>query len=242
MSDRRPSLTLVLMAEWGKLWRLPSTWVCLGVSVLVHAAIGLWVGYNASTPQALEHLLTVALVVSQVPILVLGVLTSADEHTTAGASTTYLAVPTRLPVLAARCLAVVPVAALAGVLAPTLTHVLLHTIVDRPGAVIAGDVRLIVLGTAVYLSVACVLAVGIGAILRRTVAATVAAITLMVLLEHVMTIVGGDAAQQLRSLLPGWAGRQAIEPATDLSGYGILVTWTVVAVIVAAVVVRRSDV
>jgi ABC-2 type transport system permease protein len=150
------------------------------------------------------------------------------------------------------------IAALAAVLALVTTWLALLAFRDRPGVVLEapdGDLGRVVLGSVLYLVTVTVLALAIGAALRRPAAATVVAITLLLVLEQALTMMGTAAAMTVRSVLPGWAGRLAATPTQSLTlaeqtaaqpgpwqGYGILVVWTVAVLLVAALVVRRRDV
>ncbi|WP_420114551.1 hypothetical protein [Pseudactinotalea sp.] len=259
---RGVGLVRVLGSEWVKAWTLPATLWYVAATAVLHATIGLSVGYNAEAPAAggVSSLLTIGLVGSQVPLLMLGVVTSAGEHGDGSARSTYVAVPRRLPVLAARSITVAAVAALAAVLALAVTWLALRLFADRPGVTLTapdGDLGRVLIGTVLYLVAVTVLALAIGAALRRTAAAAVTAFVLLILLEQVLTMMGNGAAEMVRSVLPGWAGRLVATPHDSLvvtaqagtliapgpwQGYGILVAWTVAALLVAAVAVRRSDV
>lgn len=251
----------VLRSEWVKAWTVPATAWCVVATVVLHAAIGLGVGYNAEAAAAggLSYLLTIGLAGSQVPLLLLGVVTSAGEHGDGSARSTYLAVPRRLPVLVARAITMAAIAVLAAVLALTATRLALQPFADRPGVMLTapdGDLVRVMIGTVLYLVTVTVLALAIGAALRRAAAAAVVALTLLILLEQALTMMGTAAAATVRSALPGWAGRLVTTPTQALAaaeqagtltlgpwqGYGILVAWTVLALLLAALAVRRSDV
>ncbi|GAB2612303.1 hypothetical protein [Pseudactinotalea suaedae] len=257
---RGVGLLRVLRSEWVKAWTVPATFWCVGATMVLHAAVGLWVGYNAEAAAAggLSYLLTIGLAGSQVPLLMLGVITAAGEHQDGSARATYVAVPRRLPVLVATAVTVATIAVLAAVFALATTWLALLAFRDRPGVVLAapdGDLGRVVLGTVLYLVTVTLLALAIGAALRRPAAATVVAITLLLVLEQALTMMGTSAATTVRSVLPGWAGRLAATPTQSLrlaeqagaqpgpwQGYGILVAWTLAALLVAALVVRRRDV
>lgn len=259
---RGVGLARVLRSEWVKAWTLPATLWCVAATAVLHAIIGLWVGYNAEAPAAggASSLLTIGLGGSQVPLLMLGVVTSAGEHGDGSARSTYVAVPRRLPVLAARSITVAAIAALAAILALAMTWFALQPFADRPGVTLTasdGDLGRVLIGTVLYLVTVTVLALAVGAMLRRTAAAAVVVFTLLILLEQALTMMGVTAAEMVRSVLPGWAGRLVATPTESLAaieqagtltppgpwqGYGILVAWTVAALPVAAMAVRRSDV
>ena len=258
----RPGVTAtrVLRAEWVKTWTASTTASCVAATVLLHAAVALVSGYNAAAPAAggLSGLLSLGLVVSQLPLALLGVVVSAGEHHDGSARSTYLAVPRRLPVLVGRAATVTVVAALAGGLAVAAAWASLLPFADRVGVTLEapdGDLVRVVAGTVLHLVAVSLLGLALGAIVRRPAAAGVVALVWLLLLDQLLTMLGSEAALAIRAAMPGWAGRlvatpdegladlvRAGLPADPWQGYGILVAWTVAALLVAAPVVRRSDV
>lgn len=252
----------VLRSEWVKTWTLPATLWGFVAAVCSNAVIGLWVGYNAEAPPVggLTYLLTVGLPLTQVPLLMVSVAISAGEHADGSARSTYLAVPRRLPVLVAKALATAAVAVTAGAGALAVTSLALAMAADRPGISLAyadGDLPRVLAGALLYLVTISLLGLGLGTAIRRPVSTMVTLITLVLVLEQAVVMVGLTAGETLRSLLPGWAGRLVATPSEVLAasersiaawlpgpwqGYGILVAWTATALLVAALVVRRRDV
>jgi ABC-2 type transport system permease protein len=251
-----------LRSEWVKTWTLPATRWAIVAAVCLNAAIGLWVGYNADAPPVggLAHLLTVGLPLTQVPLLMVAVVISAGEHADGSARSTYLAVPRRLPVLAAKAVVMVAVAVTAALVALTVSYLALVAFADRPGISLAhadGDLMRVLGGAVLYLVTISALGLGFGAAIRRPASSMVTLITLVLVLEQALGMVGIVAGETVRSLLPGWAGRLVATPSAVITasepspaawhpdlwqGYGILMAWTLAALVVAALVVRRRDV
>jgi len=119
----------------------------------------------------------------------------------------------------------------------------------------------VVLGTAALFAVVAVLALAVGAALRRSAGAVAIAVVLVVLpyILAVASVLPVGAAQWLLRLSPaaGFAIQQSIPeyaqvdafyapstgyfPLSPLAGFGVLCLWTAAAFVVAVVLVRRRD-
>ncbi|MBD8061873.1 hypothetical protein [Oceanitalea stevensii] len=257
----RPGVSFprVLRAELGKALTLPSTrWGAL-VAVLVHAAVACTVAYNArygAEPPALLGLLTLGLVATQLPVLVLGVLVSAAEYPGGAARSTFLAVPRRLPVLAAQALVAAGLAALVAVAALVVTFLaVLPFRADVAMGLDATDpqTQRILGGLVLYVVAVALLGVALGTLARTPAAGLVAGVGLVFLLERLAPLVG---TPWLVAALPGWAGRLVVAPdagaaaqaaeagvaLTPWAGLGVMAAWALVLLSAAAVRLRRSDV
>lgn len=253
------SFPRVLRAELGKAVTLPSTRWCVLVAVLVHAAVACAVAYDArygADAPTLRGLLTLGLVATQLPVLVLGVLVSAAEYPGSAARSTFLAVPRRLPVLAAQTLVAAVLAALTAGAALAVTFLaVLPFRADVTMALDATDpqTQRILGGLVVYVVAVALLGVALGTLARTPAAGLVAGVGLVFLLERLVLVVG---APWFVVLLPGWAGRlvvatdpgaaaQAAEAAvvlTPWAGLGVAAAWVLVLLTAAAVRLRHSDV
>ncbi|WP_454085162.1 hypothetical protein [Georgenia sp. Marseille-Q6866] len=253
------SFPRVLRAELGKAVTLPSTRWCVLVAVLVHAAVACVVAYDArygSDAPALRGLLTLGLVATQLPVLVLGVLVSAAEYPGGAARSTFLAVPRRLPVLAAQTLVTAVLAALVAVAALVVTFLaVLPFRADVTMTLDATDpqTQRILGGLVLYVVAIALLGVALGTLARTPAAGLVAGVGLVFLLERLVLVVG---APWLVALLPAWAGRlvvatdagaaaQAAEAGvvlTPWAGLGVAAAWVLVLLTAAAARLRHSDV
>jgi len=259
----RPGVTpvRVLRAELGKAVALRSTGWAVVVAVTVNAAIATFVAYQArydldSQPPSMLGLLTLALVATQLPVLVLGVLVSAAEYPSGAARSTFLAVPRRRPVLAAQVLTVVVVAVLtAGAALAVTSLALLPFRAELSLALDLSDpqTRRVLGGFVLYLVAVAVLGVALGTVTRTPAAGLVAGVGLVFLLEQVVPFLG---APWLLATLPGWAGRLAAESdagaaeraaqagvgLTPWLGLGVTAAWVGALLLTAAVRLRRSGV
>ncbi|XNQ43229.1 hypothetical protein AA0Y32_13830 [Georgenia phoenicis] len=257
----RPGVTFprVLRAELGKAVTLASTRWGVVAAVGVHAAIAGFVAYNAryavdAAPPSLLDLLTLGLAATQLAVLVLGVLVAAAEYPSGAARTTFLAVPRRLPVLAAQAVATVLLGALTAVAALGVT--LLAVLPFRADlALDLSDPQAprMLGGFLLYLVAVALLGLALGTLARTPAAGLVAGVGLVFLLEQLAQLVGPP---WLVAVLPGWAGRlvaasdagaaaQAAEAGVTLTpwgGLGIMAAWVLALLAAAAVRLRRSGV
>ncbi|GIH18403.1 ABC transporter permease subunit [Rugosimonospora africana] len=178
--------------------------------------------------------------------------------------TTLSATPRRGGVLAAKAAVVGAVAFATGLVAAAVVVTLGQRVLRDHGvylhpATVATQVRLVV-GTAALLAVAAVLALAIGALLRRS-AAAVASVVVLIVLPYLLAIsvLPAAAAQWLLRISP--AAAFAIQQSaprypqvdnlyTPASGYfplppwaglGVLVGWAALAMGLAVVAIRRRD-
>ncbi|GAA4430566.1 hypothetical protein GCM10023169_34110 [Georgenia halophila] len=250
----------VLSAEWGKTASLSSTWCSVLAAVVVNAAVACFVAYDAgydlsAEPPGLLHLLTMALVATQLPVIYVGVLVSSSEYFTGSIRATLLAVPRRLQVIAAKTITVGVVAALSGIAALTVTYLAVLPFRHRVDLTLDfsdGETTRVLGGFVLYLVAVALLCTGVGTLARRPAAGLVVAVGLLFLLEQALTMIGSTAAL---AVLPGWAGRLVATPdvgvaatvaplgtgLTPWQGYGVLLGWTALALTAAAVRLHRSD-
>jgi ABC-type transport system involved in multi-copper enzyme maturation permease subunit len=188
---------------------------------------------------------------AQIAVGVLGAMLITSEYGSGMIRATFAAVPRRLPVLwgkAAVALAAVFAACVPAVLIAffagqsVLAKVGLDTSFGQPGVARA------VLGSAVYLAVAAVLGVGLGALLRNTAAAVTALFGLLFGLQLLAGLIPGGTGVTLEKFMPSTAG-QAIasvhtDPGTSLgpwAGLGLFAFYTIVVLALAARRMSRGD-
>lgn len=251
----------VLRAEWGKTVSLPPARWGVVVAVVVNAVIAAFVAYNSrynveAVPPSLVELLTLGLVATQFPVLALGVLIGATEYPTGASRSTFLAVPRRVPVLAAQGLTVAAAAALTAVAALGVTFLAILPL--RGELVLALDpsdpeATRMLGGFVLYLVGSALLGTALGTLARGPAAGLVAGVVLVFLLEQIVVLLG---ASWLVAALPGWAGRLAVASdagaaqnaaqagvgITPWLGLGVMAVWVVVLFLVAAVRLRRSSI
>ena len=257
---RGTTLGRVLASEWSKTWGLRSTRWVVAVMVLLLAGLAYLGGNDPLVgPEgygSVAYYVTSTLIVTQFPMLLLGVLLGSGELSSRSAGPTFLAVPSRTLVLVAKALVTTVVAALTATLTLGLAAAATLLTDLGPGlstALTAETVRMWV-GTGAYLVAATVLCFGLGMLLRRTVAAVLVAFVVFVL--GIAAVVVPDALQPVLAVLPGHAA--TLVPATDgflellrdlgqlpvgaWTSVAVTGAWALVVLVVAAVRLRGRDV
>lgn len=250
--------TRVLTAEWVKFRTLRSSWITLLAAVATMVVAALIVGYTTSTSDwaTLDAEDTAASAplqgyyLAQLLIGVLGVLFVTGEYGTGMIRSTFAAVPRRLPVVGAKA-AVFGVVALVAMGAtsfaaffaaqPFLTG-------DGHGSSLADPgVLRAVLGVGVYLALVGVLGGAFGWIVRSTSGGISALVALLLVVPVMVQLLPGSLSDGISKVLPGSAG-QAFASSVQLpgqlapwTGLAVLSGWVLVALGVAAALVRRRD-
>ena len=259
---QRSAVTLprVLHAEWTKLAGLTSTpWAVAG-TVLAAGALAFVLGLFAGPGGAASgsSLAVAGSLPAQLGVLVVGVLVGAGEFSTGTSLTTFAAVPRRWPVLAAQVVVATAVAVVTGAVALAVS--VLVTTGARAGAGLSWDpadpatLRAAV-GFVLFLAGTAVCGVGLGALLRRPVAALTAHVLLVLVVDRVLAANPGRVTDAVRALLPGSGTRLfaddaqlaalAAGPGPALGPWGgglVLGAWCVVLLALAGYRLVRRDV
>jgi ABC-2 type transport system permease protein len=253
----------VMKGEWIKLLSLRSTWWTMGITVAVMTLLGLAqassLQYFAEDAAAAGATLYGAEIViggyqfATVTIAVLGALLMTGEYSTGMIRSTFAAVPSRLPVLVAKALAlvvltvVVSAVSLAGsylVARPTLAdYELVPSLNDASTWQAFG-------GMTFFFVAAAFIALGLGAVLRHTAGTITAVLGLLLLLPGVLQFIQIDWVQDIVSLLPLPAAVSFLslgallgtnENLSAWQGVAVVGGWAVAALVAGAVCLRRRD-
>jgi hypothetical protein len=217
-------------------------------------------GGNVSLSQAL-----VGTFAGLIAVIVVATMFITAEYRRGLIRTTLTASPRRGRVLAAKAVVVAAVTFVAGLVAVAIAVPLGERMIRSGGAFIdpvpaLTEVRMIA-GTAALLAVAAVLALAIGAILRRS-AVAVTAVIAVIVLPYILSTVPGiltiGASQWLLRLTP--AAAFAIQqpypaypqvtaryappdyfPLAPWAGFAVLCVWAALTLVVAIVLLRRRD-
>jgi ABC-2 type transport system permease protein len=257
----------VLLSEWTKIRSVRSTlWTLVAFVVLT---IGITAGLTAVTVSTwtdgrgggaarhariladpISFILGAGIGLGQLTICVLGVLIISTEYSTGVIRASLLAVPARIPVLAAKA---VVFTALLIVLAEIVSFgsffvgsAILHSRVavslNDPGVTRA------VIGAGLYLTVLGLFSLAIGALVRHTAGAITGVIFFVLVLTPLAGLLPAGWGQHIYYYLPTEAGslignaHQA--PGQLLSpwqGFGVFCIWTALLLAAAAVLLRRRD-
>jgi ABC-2 type transport system permease protein len=261
----QPTFAGVVRGEWIKLLSLRSTWWALTstAALMTLASVAYAMSLNAIaedpvTAPGIEQMHGAEIVASGFPfgmliIAVLGALSITGEYSTGMIRSTFAAVPTRLPVLAAKALTLVVLAAAVALVSVTLSYLVTMAQLSQYDLVPAlddpGTWR--VLGGSVYcLTAAALFSLGLGTLLRSTAATVTVALTVLLLLPGILSFVTLDWVQTIVSYLPLPASSTLLTtgttdvPGANLSTYTSLVVvaaYAVVPIVTAAVLLRRRD-
>ena len=198
-------------------------------------------------------------------VIVLGTMFITSEYRRGLIRTTLVASPHRGRVLAAKAIVIGGVTFVVGLAASAAAFVVVSKIRSDRGigvypASTLTEVRIVV-GTAALLAVAAVLAMAVGAVMRRGAGAVTAAVVLIVLpyILAVASVLPVGPARWLLRLTPAaaFAIQQSTTqysqvtstytpstgyfPLAPWAGFGVLCAWTAAALAVAAVLLRRRD-
>ena len=256
-----------LRAEWTKLRSIRATvWSALaivGVTVGVSCFLAAMGGTDANAVGAqgdddvvVNSLRGVWL--GQLANVALGVIAVASEFDTGTIRATFTALPQRLVAFAAKAAVVGAVAVTVGSAASVLSFVIAQPLLHAGGFVPpaypiisladASSIRAVA-GTALYLTLLALFAVGVATILRHTAAAMTVVVGLVLVPTVVMGFFTGQARELVQQLTPA-AGlsiqiaseRYDTPPLGPWGGLGVTAAWTVSALLVAGWTIRHRDV
>jgi ABC-type transport system involved in multi-copper enzyme maturation permease subunit len=265
-AGRRAGFGRLMLAEWTKIRSVRSTpW---SLTIFVIATVGLTALFCWLTVHAIENgqaprrsatlqgdpvsfILQVGLGFGQLAICVLGALTMTTEYTTGVIRASLLAVPKRLPVLAAKC---VVFAALIFVIAEIVSFVsffigkaVIHPVVNvslsQPGVTRA------VIGAGLYLTVLGLFALAIGSLIRHSAGAISAVIGIVLVVGPLLGLVDSYYwGRHLHDWFPTVAGsyitriqQQPDQVLTAWQGFAVFCGWTVLLLAAGSYLLKRRD-
>ena len=263
VSGARLSFLGVMKGEWIKLLSLRSTWWTMGITVAVMTLLALAqassLQYFAEDAAAAGATLYGAEVViggyqfGTVTIAVLGALLMTGEYSTGMIRSTFAAVPARLPVLAAKALALVVLTVVV-----SAVSLLGGYLVARPFLVDYGLVPSLgdsttwqaFGGMTFFFMASAFIALGLAAVLRHTAGTITSVLGLLLLLPGVLQFVQIDWVQDLVAVLPlpaavSFLGLSEVfgsnEVLTAWEGVAVVGAWAAAALVAGAVSLRRRD-
>jgi ABC-2 type transport system permease protein len=258
---RGPLFAGIALAEWTKLRTLRSSYWTLLAAVIAMAGFGalLCAAYARHLTPASGAALDPAaysesgFFLAQLAIGVLGVLTVTGEYATGSIRSTLTAAPQRVTVLAAKAAVFTGVAFLTG-LAGSLAAFLFGQAVFADKGIqehLGGPGTLRpVAGAALYLAVLGLLALGLGALTRRTAGALAVLIAVLIFLPVSVGALPAAWQDHVNPYLPSAAGQALIGPIkftppghllSPWTGFAVLGGYTAAVLIAAAVTISRRD-
>ena len=262
---RRGRFPGLLLAEWTKIRSVRSTvWTLLAFVVLTVGLTAGLTGLVVSTwnrpgsaqgeatiiADPVGFILGAGIGFGQLTICVLGALLMTTEYSTGVIRASLLAVPRRLPMLAAK---IIVFAVMLIVLAEIVCFgsffvgsALLHSKVP----VSLGDPGVLrsIAGAGLYLTVLGVFALAIGGLIRHTAGAIATVIGVVLVLPLLTHFLPGSIGRHVNAYLPEQAGSlifqartQATALLTPWQGFAVFCAWTAVLLAAAAYLLVRRD-
>lgn len=261
---RRAGFGRLMLSEWTKIRSVRSTvWTLALLAVSFPGFTALLVGLTvaewdsmteqdralaASDPAAV--ILGSGFLISQPAICVLGVMVIASEYSTGMIRASLLAVPRRLPMLAAKAAVLGLLVLVVSVVIAFVSFFIGAPMLEGKVAVSLGDPGVLraVVGTGLYLSMLSLFSLAIGALVRHTAAGITGVIGFVLVLAPLVQLLPGKVGEYMHSYLPTEAGiliGQAEQAPDDLltpwQGFGVFFLWTAVLLAAAAFLLKRRD-
>ncbi|MGW2328082.1 ABC transporter permease [Streptomyces sp. NPDC001700] len=256
----------VLRAEWAKFWSLRSSWITLGVAVVLLIVFGAIAaatyspdavatsgppgpGSSGASSDAVGLALT-GVSFAQLAIGVLGVLLSAGEYSTGMIRSTLAAVPRRLPVLWSKGLVIGPIALVLTTIAAVAAFQL-----GTPGldgekiALSLGDDGVLrsLAGAGVYLGLVAVFGVALGMLIRSSAGAIAALVGTLLILPGLASLLPDAWYDTITPYFPSNAGsavyalHQSADSLSPGAGLAVFAGWVALALAGAAYRLVRTD-
>jgi hypothetical protein len=186
----------------------------------------------------------------QLTVIVLGVLVITSEYSTGAIRASLLAVPRRIPMLAAKGMVFAAIILVLGELVMFVSFfigaALLHSHV--PVSLSDPGVARAVVGGGLYLAVLGLFSMAIGSLVRHTAGSITGVIAFVIVLEPLSSLIPGSLGYHIHDYLPTSAGRMIIETVPSAhqvlspwQGFGVFCLWTVVLLAAAGFLLRQRD-
>ncbi len=260
----RAGLPGALRSEWTKLRSVRSTMWSLvamaGISVglmslIAWSLIRRWDRLDPGdrvelTHRPLEIILGRPIFVAQLVVAVLGVMVISAEYTTGMIRSTLQAQPRRLTVLGAKVLVFAALMLVVGEVLSFAAFGVGSRLIASRIPVSLGDqgVTRAVVGAGLYLAVLGLFSLAFGAILRHTAGAITAVIGWILILSNLTSLLPDSWGHHVNAWMPTNAGLLILQPQQgpdDLlspwQGLAVFAGWTLLLLVVAAVLLDRRD-
>ncbi|MGW5688956.1 ABC transporter permease subunit [Nonomuraea sp. NPDC003754] len=245
----------VMRSEWTKMRSVRSTvWTLVMAGVLLLAAGFVTALAVSGYPNALEKIGLVDMSLLGLPFAALalastGVMVISGEYRTGAIRTTLAAVPNRIRMLAAKVVVFAVVSMAVSTVAAFGAFFACQAVFAREGLSVAltepGVFRAVV-GAGLYLTASGLFGLALGALIRHTSGAMVAAISLILVLPSMVAMLPGTWGRFIRDHFTSNAGMQVtqVNPAVGLApwtGFAVYLGWIAVTLLAATVLLNRRD-
>ena len=254
----------LLLAEWTKIRSVRSTlWAFILLVVITLGFTGLVTAITVNQWDKMDPLqraqirgdpvgtiLGSGTGVGQLAICVLGVLVISSEYSTGVIRASLLAVPRRIPMLAAKAAVFTALVFVIGELVAFASFFMGSAILHSRVPVALGDpgVTRAVIGMGLYLAVLGLFAMAIGTLVRHTAGAITGVIGFVLVLAPLLQLLPGSIGKHVHAYMPSEAGlliTQAHERSGQLlsawQGFGVFCLWTAVLLAAGSYLLVRRD-
>ncbi|MCG5215171.1 ABC-2 transporter permease [Streptosporangium soli] len=246
-------MTEVLRSEWTKIYTVRSTMWMLVATVVTMLGLAVMASVTAvlndlpKSPDPIKFTLGG----TQLAVLLmatLGVLVISGEYRTGMIRTTLLAVPRRIRMLSGKVLVFAVAALVTSLITILVTFFASQAVLGDLGTTLgAPGVLGALVGSALYLTASGLFGLALGALIRHTPGAIIAAICLMVVLPGLVQSLPGEWGPAVSRYFTTTAGQQItftrpVEGALGpWEGFGVYCVWIAVIMIIATIFLRRRD-
>jgi ABC-2 type transport system permease protein len=255
----------LMRAEWTKIRSVRSTlWslfafvvVAFGFSTLVAAVIA----HDWNTPgnhpnharlvtDPTSVIFGAGFGLGQLAMCVLGVMVITSEYTTGAIRASLLAVPKRIPMLAAKAVVFTVLDLVASAITVFAVFFITTAILRSHISITLGQPGLTkaVIGSILYLGVLGLFALAIGGLIRHTVGALAVVLGVVIVVPPLISLIPGTIANHVHGYLPTIAGQlvgQTREQSGDVlsgwQGFGVFCAWTAVLLAACCWLLVRRD-
>ena len=255
----------LMLAEWTKIRSVRSTvWTLLLFVVITVGFTALfswltesnWTGPHAAARDAtvagnpVGFILGAGIGLGQLTICVLGVLVITAEYSTGVIRSSLLAVPKRLPMLAAKAVVFAILVVIAAEIVAFACFFLGSSILHSKVAVTLSDQNVLraVLGAGLYLAVLGLFALAVGLLIRHTAAGITTVIGVVLVLPILSGLLPSSWGAHINAYLPEQAGslvysahRTSDQLLSAWQGFGVFCLWTALLLAAGAYLLRRRD-
>jgi len=260
-AGQRVTLIRVMHSEWTKLWSLPSTLWLLLITVVLVAGGGLLAAvlqlsslpHGAAAVAAFNptQLSQTGVGLAELTAGALGALIMTGEYATGQVRLTFTAVPRRLPVLWGKLAVFAGVIFSVSLVASFISFFLGQALLNSQhlGVSIAAPGALrSVIGAALYVTVAGMIGVALGALFRNTAAGIATFAGIFFVIPPLTQLLPASISDHLAQYLPSsageavWGGGRGITDAlSPWTGFALLCAYAAVLIAAAALRLRRVD-
>lgn len=239
--------------EATKLFAVRSTWVSLGIAVVLQVGLAVLFGWSAkaSAENGVDaaapapHLAFQAILVTQFLIIVTATLFITAEYASRSIVTTLQSVPVRGRMLASKLIVIALAVGLVGLVLNVIGTLVAAALAGSYGTFTAGQLIATTLAAGGYLALLAMLVVGLGAALRNAAGTITTVLFLLLVLPQVLPLFGVDWLATAADYLPTNAavvlGMGLHEPYGPGLALLVLCGWAAAGIVAGLLVLRRRD-